>query len=124
MKFISLEHKRFCNECLSHSKGKDCYHQALFYTLGVCPDTRTHIHDIFDFKNDCIKLDTLNEGWQTSGSEKVCILAFNLWNGYEQGRDSTPENLFNCEFAPYFFEASQLRFEHTSLLKVNQEYCK
>lgn len=121
MKYISQEHKKFCNECLQHSKRQDCYHQALFYTLGVCSDTRRHINDIFDFKSDGIKLDALEKDWQTSGSEKVCLMAFNMWNGFDKEKETTPSNLFNYEYSPYFFEATKLRFEHTSLNKPNQE---
>lgn len=117
MKFISNEHKQFCHECLSESKTQDCYHQALFYTLGVCPDIRLHIHDIFDFKDDHIKLSCLEKGWQTSGSQKACLMAFNMWNGFNKESETTPDNLFNCEYSPYFFEAINLRFEHTSLMK-------
>lgn len=121
MKFISPEHRHFCEECLAHSKSKDCYHQALFYTLGICPDTRTHVHDIFDFNKDRIKLDVFEREWQTSGSHKVCLMAFNLWNGYDNGRETTPENLFNSDYAPYFYGATLIRFEHDSLIKSNPD---
>lgn len=126
MRFISQEHKDFCNECLRQSKRQDCYHQALFYTLGVCFDTRNHIKDIFNFENDCIQLDALEKGWQTSGSEKVCLMAFNMWNGFEKSGETTPNNLFNSEYSTAFFEATKLRFEHASLMKSNQnkEYLK
>ena len=56
--------------------------------------------------------------WQTSGTVKVCHLAFNLWNGYaEEGRERffTPEELFCCEFAPYFMEGIKVRYP---------EYCR
>lgn len=121
MKFISQEHKSFCNECLMQSRSQDCYHQALFYTLGVCPDTRLHIHDIFDFKNDHIKLDAIEQEWQTSGSQKVCLMAFNMWNGFNKENETTPNDLFNCEYSSYFFEATKLRFEHASLMKANMD---
>ncbi|MCQ4638523.1 DUF6075 family protein, partial [Anaerovorax odorimutans] len=44
---------------------------------------------------------------------RATCLAFNLWNGYvEQGQKSmfTPESLFSCDLAPYFFEAIKLRY--------------
>ena len=48
-------------------------------------------------------------------------MAFNLWNGWcyeseedaQEGRMSeafTPDNLFCCEFASYFYEAVKLRY--------------
>ena len=60
----------------------------------------------------------MHGGWQTSGTVKVCHLAFNLWNGYtekENGRYFTPDELFCCEYAPYFVEGIKVRYP---------EYCR
>ena len=57
-------------------------------------------------------------GWQTSGTVKVCHLAFNLWNGFtEEGKENlfTPDELFCCGYAPYFMEGIKLRYP---------EYCR
>lgn len=97
---------------MNESANHDTYHQALFYALGINRDCRNHINDIYDKKNDRIKLDGLYCGWQTSGSVCATKLAFNLWNGFvEEGheKDSTPYELFACSSAPYFFEAIKLR---------------
>lgn len=118
IKFNSVEHRNFFMECMQESKSHDTYHQAIFYTLGINKDCRSNFNAIFDKETDRIKPDALYEAWQTSGSECVTRLAFNLWNGFvEKGheKDSTPYDLFACEHAPYFFEAIKLRFP---------EYCK
>ena len=63
----------------------------------------------------------LEKGWQTGGTARIVRMAFNLWNGWcyeseeeaQDGRMSeafTPDNLFCCEFAPYFYEAVKLRY--------------
>ena len=73
---------------------------------------------MFNFKEDCIEPEGMHGGWQTSGTVKVCHLAFNLWNGYaEEGQERyfTPEELFCCEFAPYFMEGIKVRYP---------EYCR
>lgn len=73
---------------------------------------------MFNFKEDCIEPEGMHGGWQTSGTVKVCHIAFNLWNGYaEEGRERyfTPEELFCCEFAPYFMEGIKVRYP---------EYCR
>ena len=96
----------------------DCYHRAFFYVMGIAGETRRNINAMFDFKTDCIKPEGMHAGWQTSGTVKVCHLAFNLWNGYaEEGREKlfTPEELFCCEFAPYFMEGIKARYP---------EYCR
>ena len=54
----------------------------------------------------------LHEGWQTGGSIRLTRLAFNLWNGYAEKGDermSTPYEIFDCGYAPYFFEAIRLK---------------
>lgn len=117
IKFNSVEHRDFFMKQMQESK-YDTYHQALFYTLGINKDCRDNFNIIFDKETDRIKPNALYEPWQTSGSECVTKLAFNLWNGFvEEGheKDSTPYELFACEHAPYFFEAIKLRFP---------EYCK
>ena len=60
-------------------------------------------------------------------------MAFNLWNGWcyeseedaQEGRTSdtfTPDNLFCCEFAPYFYEAVKLRYpEYTVVPEVSTQ---
>ena len=82
MLFESKEHHQFYLECMEKSTKNDTYHRALFYTLGINPDTRRNIHEIYDFKTNRINLNVLRNGWQTSGSYQVCLFAFNLFNGY------------------------------------------
>lgn len=86
--------------------------------MGIAGETRKNINQMFDFKTDCIIPEGMHGGWQTSGTVKVCHLAFNLWNGYtdkERSQDFTPEDLFCCEFAPYFMEGIKVRYP---------EYCR
>lgn len=100
------------------SKENPEYHRAFFYVMGIASETRANINQMFNFKEDCIEPEGMHGGWQTSGTVKVCHLAFNLWNGYaEEGRERyfTPEELFCCEFAPYFMEGIKVRYP---------EYCR
>lgn len=65
-----------------------------------------------------IKPKALHEGWQTGGSARLTRLAFNLWNGYvEKGEESlsTPYEMFDCGYAPYFYEAIRMKYP---------EYCR
>lgn len=116
--FMDNEHEAFYAHMLNRTAKHDAYHRALFYTMGVCKETRRNIHDLFDFKGDCIKPEGLEKSWQTGSTNRLCRLAFNLWNGWtEEGRDrlSSPSELFDCGYAPYFFEAIRLRYP---------EYCR
>lgn len=113
MLFKDSNHKDFFYQALNKCHIKDSYHKALFYTLAIDKDCRNNIKDIFDYENDCIKLDCLNKGWQTSGSYKTILLSFNLWNGYikeDTPNESSPYELFTCEYSPFFIEAIKIRY--------------
>ena len=77
--FMNKEHKEVYLEYLSKCRWKDVYHKALVYCLGMNPDTRNHLNEIYDFKTGYVKTECLQEGWQTSGSEKIVRMAFNLY---------------------------------------------
>lgn len=126
IKFASLEHKKFYLENIKKCIYKDVYHESLIYTLGISNDCRGHIHEIFDFKTDLVKIDCIHSGWITSGSARVIRLAFNLYNNgtpttipidekdvdalTEEYHNYLPGNLFCCSYAPYFLEAIKIRF--------------
>ena len=116
--FASKEHETFYFNMLSETHRNDTYSKAFFYTMGISVETRRNIRTLFDFKEDIIKPDGLSAPWQTGSTRRLCRLAFNLWNGWvEQGNEkhSTPYGVFDCSFAPYFFEAIRLLYP---------EYCK
>ena len=82
------------------------------------------VYRIYDFKTGCVITECLHEGWQTSGSVRVIRMAFNLYcNGtpsvsdYEDAeeqvdecRQYTVEEIFCCAYAPYFWQAIQIRY--------------
>ena len=93
IRFRNQAHRNFFLEMMSRSKVNDTYHRAFFYVMGISEETRANINQMFDFKTDCIKPEGMHGGRQTSGTVRVCHLAFNLWNGYtekEHGQDFTP----------------------------------
>ncbi len=122
--FISEAHEKFYYEKLKEVRYQDVYHKALVYCLGISNDTRRNIKSIYDFKTGNVKTKCLHEGWQTSGSVKVVRMAFNLYcNGtpsvldYDDAEDQvdecklyTVEELFCCAYAPYFWQAVQIRY--------------
>ena len=114
IKFKDQEHRAFFNNMVRYDKCVgDSYREALFYTLGINADTRKHATDLYDFKEHGIDPEGLNRGWQTSGSRRITLLAFNLYNGFtEYGREhlSTPYHLFDDTDAPYMREAVRVRF--------------
>lgn len=118
IKFNGAAHRDFFLEMMGKCKVNDSYHRAFFYVMGISDGTRANINQMFDFKNDHIIPEGMHGGWQTSGSVRVCQLAFNLWNGYSgnrEGDDYTPYDLFSCGYAPYFMEGIKVRYP---------EYCR
>lgn len=122
--FKSKEHENFFWTYLQKCRCQDVYHQALVYCLGIDRDTRANVYRIYDFKTGCVKTECLMEGWQTSGSERIVRMAFNLYcNGTPSVGDYddvdeklhecqlyTAEDLFCCGYARYFWEAVRLRY--------------
>ena len=69
--FKNKEHEKFYHTYLSKCRYQDSYHKALVYCLGLSEDTRRNVNRIYDFETGYIKTECLQEGWQTSGSEKL-----------------------------------------------------
>ena len=137
MIFISDEHKQFYFDM----QPKDVYHRALFYLIGLCPDTRRNIDALYDAEG--IKPEAIHAGWQTGTSAKVTRLAFNLYTDgvptayrYEDNGGCLPYNdddfmecrlysasdVFCCEYASYFMEAIKLRYpEYIKEISIPQK---
>ncbi|MGN0107718.1 MAG: DUF6075 family protein [Hominilimicola sp.] len=128
IKFKNAEHMLFFGENVINTKSeRDIYRKALFYTLGILPETRIHINSLYDFESDFPKLDGFNEAWQTSSTIKMCRLALNLYNGFHYKGSSwdnieadnngnfTPYKLFATSDAFYMLEAVKIRYpEYTT----------
>lgn len=128
MVYRNEKHKKDYESILSRMNINDCYHRSLAYLLALDTVLFEHIETLYDFQEDGIKLEGLHKGFQTGTSKKTTRLAFNLWNGctdegetyvdrdgYESSLPSiyySPEQIFNCTtYAPYYWQAVQLRFE-------------
>lgn len=122
--FKNKEHENFYKTYLSDCRYQDVYHKALVYCLGLSAETRKNVERIYNFKTGSVKPECLCEGWQTSGSEKIVRIAFNL---YCDGTPSTYDyddvdkqiaetrlysvsDLFCTEDAKYFWEAIKIRY--------------
>lgn len=116
MIFKNREHASFYEEfnlraCVLE---EDRERQSLFYLLSLLEETRKNIDDLYNFKDDRIKFEGLNKGWQTGGTTKITKLAFNLYNGWygDDGEDYSPLHLFNVsdDNRKYLLEAIKIRF--------------
>lgn len=116
LRFKDSEHKEGYYDLISRAKVQDWDKErlSLFYILALFQETRTHINDLYNFKENCIRLEGLDNGWQTGGTRKATKLAFNLFNNWhgEEGDNYGPLEIFSLstEYRNYMLLAVQLRF--------------
>ncbi len=112
IRFKNVRHKEFYFAQASICGTWDVYHMALMYILGLSDDCIEHIEGIYNYKERLIIPECLEASWQTSGSRRLILLAYNLFNGYisEDPTESTPDMLFCDGNAPFFYEAIRLRY--------------
>ncbi|MCP1111430.1 hypothetical protein M2145_002114 [Lachnospiraceae bacterium PF1-21] len=123
--FKDEAHQEFYLEHLARCRNQDVYEQALIYCLGLSSDTRRMVDRIYDFNTNCVIPQCLSEGWITSGAARVVRLAFNLYcndtpstynfeddfeEAFKECKNYTVEEIFCCEYAPFFLEAVRLRY--------------
>jgi len=114
----------------------DGNHRGLFYLLGMLPETRRNISELYDFERDAILPGGLVQPWHTAGSIRITRLAFNLFSGFtgfngerqiEPESQYSPNNLFDPSLCEYCLEACRLRYDYMpryerELLKDESEY--
>lgn len=108
IKFKDSKHKEFYFSQIEKCRNWDKYHRALMYTLGLSADCREHITDLYNYKDSEIIIEGLEQAWITSGSRRVVLMAFNLFNGFMDGEESTPYSLFSDSNAAFFYQAIRL----------------
>lgn len=113
IRFASKAHRDFFMEMREKTRYDDNCRRAFFYVMGLTEETRANISRMYDFEREQICPEGMRGGWQTSGSVRVCRMAFNLFNGYVEKKNCqayTPEDLFCCEFSSCFMEGIKLRY--------------
>ena len=121
IKFIDSAHMQFFEQMLSEFSRLDIYRVVFFYLMGLLNDTRLHIRELYNFEWNCIfpPQNSRNAAWQTSGTRKVCNLAYNLYNGYvdEVAMASKPYDIFDSPLSPFFVCAIQMLYESAFLVR-------
>ncbi len=118
LRFKDSEHEESYNKLIARAKVQewDKERLSLFYVLSLFDETRRNINDLYDFEENCIRLEGLNKGWQTGGTTRATKLAFNLYNNWlgedREHEDYSPLEIFciSTEYRNYFLTAVQLRF--------------
>ncbi len=122
--FQDTQHRDFFLQCLGRCGNTDTRHMALFYCLGISPDLREQTGAVYDFDTGKIQTGSLLSGHFSGSSEKALRLAVSLYMDALPGMDGemgmeekleessryAAHNLFDCEYAGYFWQALQLRY--------------
>ena len=86
---------------------QDSYVKPLFYLLALSDDTRRNFDNLYNMESGSIKPEGLRGGWLTGTTKKICLLAYNLFNGRTQdGRTKVSD-----ELAPYNLFATELALQ-------------
>ena len=101
----------------------DVERMSLVYLLSLSRNCRDRFERCYDVKNRCGRANVLEESWPTSTDRKAIRLGFNLFNW---GAPTTehmgdkrkirelefylPTEIFSTTYAPYFWQAIQIRF--------------
>ena len=113
IRFESKEHENFFYSMLKRTGTRTAIIRRFSTAWGFPTLPEETWSGFLTFKKGHIRPEGLHEGWQTGGSIRLTRLAFNLWNGYAEKGDermSTPYEIFDCGYAPYFFEAIRLKY--------------
>lgn len=124
--YRSPEHFHRTNYLMERMDIRDAYHKVLAYLFALDDVCYNHIDDLFDFEENAIFPDAINEPWQTAISRKTTRLAYNLWNGcctdgehyYDINNvckelpscNYTVDGIFDCSYAFYFWNAIKIRY--------------
>ncbi len=122
--FASADHEKRYYETLENVPDPDATVKSLCYCLCLSPNTRDRLENFFDFhamqpKPECLKNDALSED-----DEKAIKMAFNLFSGdtpsinnygdsinqVKECKSYTVKDLFCSSYAPYFWQAIQIRY--------------
>lgn len=116
IQFRDDEHKAVYNDLMQRMAAEDwdTNRAAFAYLVALDPVCRDHIRELYDFEDGCIHSDALSAAWQTGTSMKTTRLAFNLFTDSTAWTDDperlSPVELFSCDYAPYYWQAIQIRF--------------
>lgn len=122
LEFLSDEHKKnfwtITNEDKNFSNN-DIERTALFFIIAGSDELFLHRHDLYDFRERGIKINVNEDGpeiqaepWHTSGTKALIRLAYNLYNGFDDG-NCTPTKLLSSLDIENFslaLRAIQMRF--------------
>ena len=127
MKFLNSEHlenfKTLLKEDNTHPR--DCERQSLFYIISGNEDLFQKRKQLYNFKDNCVRLNCLTERSVdlSSSAEALVRLGFNLYNNYEDKYTNPLEIFYNLDADNYSLamESINIRFNREAEKELNNE---
>ena len=98
---------------------RDRERTAMIYVLGLMSETRQRFNSFYDVLERCIRPEVLHAGFQTSGTRALTLLAFNLYNNFQdQEYPATVLDIFSvldAEYLPFLLQAISLRLGQVTI---------
>ena len=107
LEFISEEHEAFflTSPTRFNFYPGDIERLSMFYVLGLMPELRNSVSALYDAEQGLIIPEGLNDGFQTSGSKALTLLAFSLFNNFQEKKlrypYRDPDDSSNFEYYSY-----------------------
>lgn len=120
--FVDEKHMKSFYDCmeLSNATVNDLERQSLFFILTHKDFYRGCINKLYDFKGNCINLETYdNENTYSSGENAIINLAYNLFNGYGNYDVCSMFKSISMESFEVCINAIRIRFK-----KLDSDYQK
>ena len=112
MKFLNQLHEERYGEIIDKMTSRDVYHCAFAYALAldnnIC-DCPNRIDACFDFANDAIKPNVVDQSWVTGFDRRILNFAFHLWNSNHPASVLDLFEYVNASDVEYYFEAIRIR---------------
>ncbi|ADL52064.1 DUF6075 family protein [Clostridium cellulovorans] len=127
MKFLNNGHlekfKTLLNEDNTHPR--DCERQSLFYIISGNEDLFQKRKHLYNFKDNCVKLNCLTDGSVdlSSSAGALVRLGFNLYNNYEDKHTNPLDIFYNLDSDNYnlAMESINIRFNREAEKELNNE---
>ena len=99
IRFSIKEHMDFYCQMLVKTRNDIPYHRELFFTKGICEETRRNNLPLFFCKNGGINQDGLLASWQAGSTRRLCRLAFTSGSAGQKKERKTASRPTNCLIA-------------------------
>lgn len=111
--FLSLEHEKRYKDLIQrdNTNSNDIERQAMFFILSGNEELYRKVDYLYDFRENCITPEGMEEVDLTSSTKGLVELAFNLYNSYPMRSITELFSLLDDQNKQLAFQAIKMRFK-------------